>query len=99
VGLPTLTPHKWPVQDVTAAMVALLLVAAVSGLALLDRPIPSELSVALGSAVTWLFVRSTQVAEQATNGRSAPEVPARVVWPTPTTAGDVPKPDGQDGDS
>jgi len=56
-------------------MVALLLVAAVSGLALLGRPIPSEISVSLGSAVTWLFVRSAQATEREnalTNGAKAP---------------------------
>jgi len=52
------------IQDFAASVVAVALVLGVIGLGLLDRQIPSELSTSLGAAITWLFVRSTQQAEQ-----------------------------------
>ena len=61
------TDHMTP-QDLAAAIVAGVLVLGILGLALLDRRIPAELSTALGSATTWLFVRSVTHAEARRNG-------------------------------
>jgi len=51
-------------QDLAASLVAVALAFGVILLGALERPIPSEVSTSLGAAITWLFVRSTQQAEQ-----------------------------------
>lgn len=51
-------------QDLAASLVAVSLALGVILLGALERPIPSEVSTSLGAAITWLFVRSTQQAEQ-----------------------------------
>lgn len=48
-------------QDMTASLVSLVLVIGLLVLAFLDRPIPPSLTVALGSATTWLFIRAAIV--------------------------------------
>jgi len=49
-------------QDVAACIVAVVIVIGIVVLALFSRPIPPELGIASGSAITWLFVRTTQAA-------------------------------------
>jgi len=53
-----------PVQDLAASIVAVALVGGVILIGVLEKPIPSEMATSLGAAITWLFVRSTQQAEQ-----------------------------------
>jgi len=53
-----------PVQDLAASIVSISLVLGVIALAAMQVPIPSEMATSLGAAITWLFVRSTQQAEQ-----------------------------------
>jgi len=53
-------------MDVTAAAVALTLTLGVVLLAFLERPVPLEMATALGSAISWLFLRSAEAA----NGKS-----------------------------
>ncbi len=52
------------IQDFAASIVAVALVVGVILLSVLQDPIPSEIATSLGAAITWLFVRSTQQAEQ-----------------------------------
>lgn len=59
---------KFTLQDLTAAIVAIVLCVGSVALAILQRPFPPELNVALGSALTWVFVRSMA-------GSSAPKGP------------------------
>jgi len=51
-------------QDLAATIVAVVLVVGIIGLAVQQLPVPAELSTSLGSAITWLFVRSAQQAER-----------------------------------
>lgn len=55
--------HYTP-QDAAALIVSLVLVLGLVGLAALGKQIPAEIATANGAAITWLFVRSAQVAEQ-----------------------------------
>lgn len=57
--------------DYAPAVVAVLLVLGCIVLAVLERPIPAELSTSLGAAVSWLFVRSAQSAEHRQANRTA----------------------------
>lgn len=52
-------------QDIGAIVVAVTLSLGVLVLAFYQVEIPGEISTALGSAVTWLFVRSVQAGAQA----------------------------------
>jgi hypothetical protein len=62
-------------QDLAASLVSVLLAIGVVLLAFAGKEVPAELGMALGSAITWLFVRSAQRAEHtqarylARNGR------------------------------
>lgn len=53
-------------QDTFAGLISLCLVGAVSVLALLDREIPPSLTMALGSAMTWLFIRTADARSEDT---------------------------------
>ena len=53
-------------QDLAAALVAVILTGGILALALTDRTIPGELAGPLGFAMGWLFTRSNIAA---TNGR------------------------------
>lgn len=55
-------------QDYAAAFVAVTLTIGILGLASFEREIPSELTNLLGSACTWLFMRSTQTNHTHTMG-------------------------------
>jgi len=57
-------------QDIAACIVAVILMAGLIVLAVLDKEIPPEMGIASGSAITWLFVRSAQVAEKQANGHT-----------------------------
>jgi len=56
------TLHPYTIQDVAAGVAANVVLLAVSTLAVVSVPIPDVLSAAAGASVTWLFVRSAQVA-------------------------------------
>jgi len=60
---------KVTVNDVAAAIVAVILAVGLVILAVLAAPIPDALSMATGSATTWLFLRST------TNGHAGHDQP------------------------
>jgi len=51
------------VQDIAAAIVAIVVIAGEVALAMLHIEIPSELGTAQGAVLTWLFMRSAQQTE------------------------------------
>jgi len=57
-------PESWS-HDVAAALVAVVLTIGIIILAVLELEIPSELGTSETVAITWLFIRSAQAAEQA----------------------------------
>lgn len=61
----------YSINDVAAAVVSVILVLGAIVLAVLGRTIPSEVATGLGAALTWLYVRSTQLVERH-NGLHAP---------------------------
>jgi len=50
-------------QDLAAAAATLILIIGLIVLSLLRIEIPDAMNTAIGSATTWLFIRSTQAAE------------------------------------
>lgn len=56
-------------QDVGAFLVSLVCAVGVVGLAILDKQIPSDLSLAFGASLGWLFTRSGHVAGLTENPR------------------------------
>jgi len=51
------------VQEIAAAVTAILLVLTISVCAVLVREVPNEVAAALGAAITWLFTSAVQRAE------------------------------------
>jgi len=51
-------------QDLAAAVVSIMVIAAEALLSVMRIPIPAELSAAQGSVLTWLFMRAAQQLER-----------------------------------
>jgi len=61
---------KYDIHDQAAAIVSILIVLGVVVLSVLSRPVPSGLELALGSSITWLYVRSAAaVGKDVLNGK------------------------------
>jgi len=57
------TVEPFTLQDVAAALGANIVLISIALLAALSHPIPDVLAAAAGASITWLFVRSVQVAK------------------------------------
>jgi len=61
---------KYSPQDTAAAVVSIVIVLGVVVLSAISKPVPSGLEIALGSAITWLYVRSAAaVGHDVLNGK------------------------------
>jgi len=65
--LSNLSSSTFSLQDVAASLVSVIIVIALSAHALTGAPVPAELSAFTGASITWLFVRSAQVAERSSS--------------------------------
>jgi len=59
---------KYSLQDLAATIVSIVIVCAIAVLAAFDKVVPDALMTGMGSAITWLFIRSAVTGERSENG-------------------------------